>query len=82
MERSLGHLGPPRCFRPLLRVLIASLVMGIVVLLVSNLSSALSGPALFLRVVGAIVLGAAAYVLTAAFLARRGLRGRAEEPAS
>ena len=68
LERSLGRLGPPGCYRPLGRICAASAVMGVVVAVVSNLSGALAGPALYARVIGAVVLGGAAYLGTAALL--------------
>ncbi len=72
----LGHLGTPGCFRPLGRVVAASAVMGVVVLVISNLSGALSGPALYARVVASLVLGGGAYLATVALLGRRSVNQR------
>ena len=66
----LGHLGDDRTWVPLRRVALASLVMGIVVLIASNLSGSLSEPALLLRVLGSVVVGGAVYAATAALVAR------------
>ena len=68
LERWLGRLGPPGCYRPLGRICVSSAVMGVVIAVVSNLSAAMSGPALYARVIGAMVLGAGAYLATAALL--------------
>jgi putative peptidoglycan lipid II flippase len=73
----LGHLGTPGCFQPLWRVLAASGVMGVVVLVISNLSGALSGPALYARVLASLILGGGAYLGTAALLGRRSVTKRA-----
>jgi putative peptidoglycan lipid II flippase len=70
----LGRLGAPGCYRPLGRVLVASLAMGITVLVISNLSTATSGPALFLRVAGSVILGGLVYLGTISWLARRRVR--------
>ena len=45
--------------------------MGVVILVLSNLSSAKSGPALFARVVGSLLVGGLVYLGTISFLARR-----------
>ena len=74
LRRWLGRLAPPRCFAPLWRICAASAVMGLVVLVISNLSGAMWGPALLLRVVGSIVLGGGAYLATVAVLGRRAAR--------
>lgn len=76
LERWLGRLGPPGCFKPLTRVLISSVVMGVVVLVVSNLSASQSGVALVLRVGGSILLGSLAYLGTASLLGERAARSR------
>ena len=68
LERWLGRLGPPGCYRPLGRICASSAVMGVVIAVVSNLSAAMAGPALYARVIAATVLGAAAYLGTAALL--------------
>ena len=69
-----GRLGSPGCYRPLIRVSIASATMGISVLIISNLSSALSGPALFARVAFSIIVGGLVYLGTISLLARRTAR--------
>ena len=68
LEHWLGHLGSPGCYRPLGRICASSAVMGLVIAVVSNLSGALAGPALVARVLGAAILGAGAYLGTAAFV--------------
>ena len=68
LEHWLGHLGSPGCYRPLGRICASSAVMGLVIALVSNLSGALAGPALVARVLGAAILGAGAYLGTAALV--------------
>jgi len=73
LHQTLGSIGPPRCFSPLRRVTVASAVMGVTVLIISNLSSAQSGPALLIRVLASVVLGSLAYLATATFLGRRAL---------
>ena len=67
----LGAIAPAGCFRPLRRVLAATAVMGLVMLLVSNLSDAVEGPALFLRTAAAVVLGGLSYLAVVALLGRR-----------
>ena len=71
LDQWLGRLGPPGCFRPLNRVLISSAVMGVVVLVVSNLTASESGIALIFRVIGSVIAGSLAYLGTAALLGRR-----------
>ena len=71
LDQWLGRLGPPGCFRPLNRVLISSAVMGVVVLVVSNLTASESGIALVFRVIGSVIAGSLAYLGTAALLGRR-----------
>ena len=66
----LGRLGDDRTWYPLRRVGIATLVMGLVVLLVSNLSGTLAEPGLSVRVLGSVVVGVAVYAATAALVAR------------
>ena len=68
LEHWLGHLGSPGCYRPLGRICASSAVMGLVIAVVSNLSVALAGPALVARVLGAAILGAGAYLGTAALV--------------
>ena len=79
----LGRLGDARTWAPLRRSVAATVVMGAVVLVVSNLSGAEHGLALFVRVVGSIAVGALVYVAVSVVLGRRVERaGRAgtDEP--
>ena len=78
LERQLGALGPRGCYRPLGRICAASAVMGVVIAVVSNLSGALAGPALWARVFGAAILGGGAYLATAAALHTSRARPRPE----
>jgi putative peptidoglycan lipid II flippase len=71
LRRWLGHLAAPGAWRPLRRVGVATMVMGLLVLVVSNLSSANQGFGLLLRVLAAIVVGIVAYGGLAALLASR-----------
>lgn len=77
LERRIGRLGLPGTYRPLGRVVAASLAMGLVVAVVSNLSSAMSGPALVARVLGSVLLGGATYLGVAAAL---GIRSAGRAP--
>ncbi|MGH2930439.1 MAG: murein biosynthesis integral membrane protein MurJ, partial [Solirubrobacteraceae bacterium] len=61
LRRWLGRLGEGHPWRPLRRVVAATFVMGAVVLVVSDLSSASQGAGLLARVVGAVVAGVAVY---------------------
>jgi len=70
----LGRLGSPRVWAPLRRVAVATLVMGAVVLVVSNISGATHGPALLARVVGSIVVGVVVFAATIGFLGHRAER--------
>jgi putative peptidoglycan lipid II flippase len=64
----LGTIGEPGAWAPLRRDAIATVVMGAVVLVVSNLSAAVQGFALLVRLVAAVVAGAVVYVGTSALL--------------
>jgi O-antigen/teichoic acid export membrane protein len=57
LRRWFGPLGTEGTWTPLRRVGVATVAMGIVVLVVSNLSGATHGPLLLARVVGAVVAG-------------------------
>jgi putative peptidoglycan lipid II flippase len=70
----LGHLGDARTWAPLRRVGLASLAMGVAVLVVSNLSGATHGLALVARVVGSVVVGVVAFAGVSVFLATRAER--------
>ena len=61
LRRWLGALGGPRAWVPLRRAAGATIVMGAVVLVVSNLSGAERGLGLLVRVVAAVVAGGAVY---------------------
>jgi putative peptidoglycan lipid II flippase len=76
----LGHLGDARTWAPLRRVGIATTVMGIVVLVVSNLSGATQGVGLAIRVIGTILAGLLAFAGTAAVLANRAAPKRPRPP--
>ncbi len=71
LRRWLGRLGTPGLWSPLGRVGVASVVMGLVVLVVSNLSGASHGPALVLRVVAGVVAGGLAFLGAITVLGRR-----------
>jgi putative peptidoglycan lipid II flippase len=73
MRSWLGPLsaGAPGMWGPLGRVGTASIAMGVVVLVASNLSGASHGPVLVLRVVGSVVLGGVAFLAAITFLGRR-----------
>jgi putative peptidoglycan lipid II flippase len=62
LRRWLGSLGEPGAWVPLRRAVTATLVMGAVVLVVSNISGAQHGLGLLGRVVAAVVAGAAVYL--------------------
>ncbi len=71
MRRSTENFGGRRTWSPLKGSALSTLVMGVVVLVVSNLSGATHGVALLLRVLGSVVAGAVAYFVTAAVMASR-----------
>jgi putative peptidoglycan lipid II flippase len=71
IRRRVGGLGGDELTIPVKRVLVASAVMAVVVVLALNVSGAPSGFGLFARVAFAVVIGAVAYVATAAVLAER-----------
>jgi putative peptidoglycan lipid II flippase len=78
LRKWFGHLGHPGAWAPLRRVGLASIAMGAVVLVVSNLSGATSGVALLVRVVGSLLAGGLIYWAVIGALGRRAhLRGRA-----
>jgi putative peptidoglycan lipid II flippase len=66
-----GRLAPPESWAPLWRVVIASVPMGVVVLVVSNLSGSTSFAGLALRVGGAVVAGAVTFGAVVVWLGRR-----------
>ena len=71
LRRWFGPLGTAGTWTPLRRVGVATLAMGVVVLVVSNLSGSTHGLLLFARVVGAVVAGLAVYVGVIVVLGRR-----------
>jgi putative peptidoglycan lipid II flippase len=75
----LGNLGGARTWSPLRGSALATVVMGAVVLVVSNLSGASHGFGLLVRVLASVAVGVAAYLGTAMVMAgreRRRSRGR------
>ena len=66
-----GPLGTEGTWTPLRRVGVATVAMGVVVLVVSNLSGATHGLLLLARVVGAVVAGLVVYGAVAVALGRR-----------
>jgi len=80
-RRWFGRLGTPETWAPLGRVLVASLLMGVVVLVVSNLSASTTVPALLARVVGATAAGVVTFGAVVVWLGgRHDLRRRREQP--
>jgi putative peptidoglycan lipid II flippase len=71
LRRWFGSLGTPETWDPLRRVAVASLAMGVTVLVVSNLSGSTHGLILFARVVGSVVAGLAVYGGLAILLGQR-----------
>ncbi len=67
----LGVLGAPGAWAPLRRAAVATVLMGAVVLVVSNVSGAQRGFGLLLRVVAAIAAGGAVYAGIGALLGGR-----------
>lgn len=70
----LGPLGDHRLWAPLRRVGIATIAMAVVVVIVVNLSGAMSGWALLLRVLGAIAAGGLTYLAVTAVLGARAIK--------
>jgi peptidoglycan biosynthesis protein MviN/MurJ (putative lipid II flippase) len=66
-----GRLAERETWAPLIRVVIASVPMGIVVLLVSNLSASTTTLALLARVVGSVVAGGLTFGAVVIWLGRR-----------
>jgi putative peptidoglycan lipid II flippase len=65
----LGNLGGRRAWSPLRGSALSTIVMGIAVLVVSNLSGASHGIGLLVRVMASVAVGGAAYLGTAVFMA-------------
>ena len=83
LRRWLGAIGGPRAWAPLRRAAGATIVMGAVVLVVSDLSGSQRGAGLLLRVVAAVAAGFATYAGVGALLGghRRPFSFLAGEPA-
>ncbi len=71
LRQWFGRLGTAAVWAPLRRVAYSTIAMGIVVLVVSNLTSANHGNALLVRVVGSVVAGGLAYAVVAVVTGRR-----------
>jgi len=71
LRQWFGRIGTRAVWSPLRRVSYATIAMGAVVLVVSNLTSASQGNALLVRVVGSVAAGAVAYGLVAVVAGRR-----------
>ena len=71
LRRWLGALGGPRAWAPLRRALGATIVMGAVVLAVSDASGAQRGAGLLVRVAAALLAGGAVYAGIGALLGGR-----------
>jgi putative peptidoglycan lipid II flippase len=71
LRQWFGRLGSPALWAPLRRVVTASIAMGLVVLVVSNISGSMHGPALVARVLAGVVAGGLAFVVTITVLGRR-----------
>jgi putative peptidoglycan lipid II flippase len=79
LRRWFGPLGNPGLWAPLRRAVGGTAAMGVVVLVVSNLSGATTEPTLLVRVVGSVAVGLAAFVAMIFLLGRRAaLRRRAD----
>ena len=66
-----GRLAERETWAPLIRVAVASVPMGIVVLVVSNLSGSTTIPALLVRVIGAMLAGGLTFAAVVIWLGRR-----------
>jgi len=71
LRRWLGPLGDSQVWAPLRRAAVATAVMAVVVLLVSNVSAADQGPLLLLRVLLAVAVGGLVYLGASAVLGHR-----------
>jgi len=79
VRNRVGGLGGPDLSTPVKRILGASGVMAVATVLALSVSGATSGFALLARVVFAVVVGVAAYVVTAGLLGSRAARRTREE---
>ena len=66
-----GHLGTPETWAPLGRAVVASIPMGLVVLVVSNLSGSTTLAGLLVRLGAAVVAGAVTFGAVVVWLGRR-----------
>jgi putative peptidoglycan lipid II flippase len=71
LRRWFGPLGSVALWSPLRRVVVASAAMGLVVLVVSNLSGDMHGLGLLLRVLASVVTGGVVFVAVTVLLGRR-----------
>jgi putative peptidoglycan lipid II flippase len=71
LRRWFGHLGTPHTWDPLWRVGLATVAMGLVVLVVSNLSGATSTLGLLGRITSAVLAGGLTYGAVITLLGRR-----------
>ncbi len=78
----LGPLGTSRTWAPLRRVVLASIIMGIFIAVISNISASDSGIGLVLRVGVSAILGVGLYVVISSISARRSIRSHERRPAS
>ncbi|MCL5445788.1 MAG: hypothetical protein M1121_07035, partial [Actinobacteria bacterium] len=78
----LGPLGTSRTWAPLRRVVLASILMGIFIAVISNISASDSGIGLVLRVGVSAILGIGLYVVISSISARRSIRSHERRPAS
>jgi putative peptidoglycan lipid II flippase len=76
----LGHLGGRRAWAPLRGSALSTVVMGIAVLIVSNLSGASHGFGLLVRVLASVTVGGAAYLGTAVVMANHERRTKRLPP--
>ena len=79
LRNRVGGLGGPELTTPVTRVLAASAVMAVATVLALSVSGASSGFGLLARVAFAVVVGVAAYVVTAGVLGARQERRTREE---
>jgi putative peptidoglycan lipid II flippase len=75
-----GRLGSPETWAPLWRVVVASVPMGLVVLVVSNLSGSTTLAGLVIRVGAAVVAGAVTFGAVVVWLGRRHDAARRRPP--
>jgi putative peptidoglycan lipid II flippase len=66
-----GTIGAPGCYRPLVRVVVASAATGLVTVLASSITGWNQGTGLATRLVWSVAAGAGTFVLVAGWLSRR-----------